>query len=632
MNTSKRKAAAVAILTVGLLGGGLQAGRASSGQDLAESRPSWGVAGERHEFVAAPDGLRYRGPWVTAKRQVDESRGLHRQATIDGLRASLRSLASPPSGLLADVDGLAGGASSSAPASAATDAPYLLYLAAIGDIDGDAVGDLFSATLSDDFNTITATARSGATGTPVWQRQLDWNSLIIPAQIAGRQGFLGLHLTVVSKDGMLRDRDDVTITVKGLDGLASELWSRDLKGSAVSGPLKTQLTDIPFLEALADVQGDGSDELAFVYANSTIYHDGIRRDRAVEALGVMDLSNGSIRRGGDVSAVRLLRSVADLDGDGKRELLENRHGASGDAMVLLGVNGEDRWSRAVLDDEYWFFDPQPADLDGDGGRDLLYVSLAFDCDSFGCRIDVATHAIDGSTGATLASFVDKFPFALAQVDDDALHELQLFEAMYVGETDEYGYSVEVFDLSGETNYRVERLEPQPEDPWVGSIFLFDAGDVDADMALDHAWEFARYKDVRTEDGWDYAYEVMSSGRASGATGSPIAGAPVGWPAYATFDGQGDDYLDVLAPPGDPTLTFQAADGLSGNPLWNSGAVTVGYDAWGGLLSQDMNGDGRDDLVVVAFADPDPEGTVTQLRFFMLDGATGELRWLQSIEA
>ena len=178
--------------------------------------------------------------------------------------------------------------------------------------------------------------------------------------------------------------------------------------------------DRPDEVALADVDGDGSKEIA-VIMNGGVYVDDIAFEN-----GSVTLLNGdgserwSFETGADFNGYP---GVADLDGDGHDEIAACETAAEGMCYLLDG-DGSVVWQAGpYFWPSLWTMGPEIADLDGDGSTEVVIPS-------FGGLVAV----LDGATGQTKWEYdawdADGELFyggaAIGNIDGDSAQEIVLF--------------------------------------------------------------------------------------------------------------------------------------------------------------------------------------------------------------
>lgn len=609
----------LAVALVALSAGSPALGR---NRDAREGPEVWVASKVSHHVAFGPDG----SPDVSraaAMWRPPIAQWLATDASLDAIAAVGRErLDAIGTGPFEASTGAPEGSATSAPL---TDARPEDKLAEVVDVNGDGVDEIIvERVVAGDSVRRFIDLRSGADGALLWEREVPYPAyLVTPNAATGPVAFLfeqriedGASLPASTRKII------VTVTALGADG--STAWARELRGTEDRGVLITRLRDMPVVEGVGDVRGDGAADVVLMLSSawrSNLSGSAVPSSEEA-ALAVLDGKDGSLMRGPDVSGSRSFEPIGDIDGDGKGEIYENRRQGLDGLSGVVGGDARVRW-----------MGPEPlrlshggaagiADLDGDGDADLLSHHMG-SCEpraALSCRNEIAGLARDGSTGEALTRW-DTWPRVAAQIDDDAAVETIVAESRfdYQGK---YGVRLLVSDANGQVTHHTERLYPMPEDPWQPYVVLANEGDVDADGVSDWAWTIGRY---------DRTYQqpavVEEDVRVSGATAAalpPLSSRPFHW-WIGRFDGTGDDHF-TFAGAQDGDIQVRASDGFDGLPLWVGeieGSGRTGFFTETG----DLDGDGRDE-VLVELIEMSPSNRVERLVLF--DGATGALRWDQLV--
>lgn len=501
----------------------------------------------------------------------------------------------------------------------------------VGDLDGDGIGDL-AATFEASDGYLLET-RSGATGLLLWSRPA--TSSVFSAEVAGDAGFLLVSDRYEpGKPGLLGRDSRQVITVEALDGSGRPIWTTEVPGTFHQGPLRTTSTDIPRLQTVADVVGNGDDEVVLTLTAERRWRNGVLPSTRSSMVAVLDGTTGELQRGPAESESdytdRWLSPLSDLDGDGHLELLERRWTPQAQTTHILSGVGAEWWSDSDADRDGYVFSAG-GDLDGDGVDDLIWVSYVLTCtgadEAQECVIDVVLSARSGLDGSTLATWDDAFPAVVGDVDKDGRTDLQLGRPVRDDVAGTFGLELSVEDITGRVIRQTTPSHALPQAPWEPLTSWGQVGDVDADGAADTHWVLGQYEPPADPSQCPCAAtsETLADGRLSTSTGAPLSPAPSGWPVQLSFDGSGDDYFEPTW--GYADATASAFDGLTGGPLWSATvAVEFPYD-WLSITWTDVNADGGTDTLFGVHEGWDSEATVQpRSALVLIDGVSGAVRW------
>lgn len=386
--------------------------------------------------------------------------------------------------------------------------------------------------------------------------------------------------------------------------------------AAISAPLAWQTTTsgrIHFSSpAIADVNGDGKNEIVVGDLNGLVHV--YKGDGSGELPGWPQPARVD---GVHATAVESAPAVADLDGDGKKEivvgatstLIPNQQGG----LVVFSANGRLRWRwqgndlRTIWNGNRWGADgytegvaatPAIGDVNGDGHPDIVFGGF-----------DTKIHALDRS-GRELPGFpyqADDAVWssaALTDVDGDGRVEI------FVGSGSSGGgpqphlggtmYALKWRSTGVQTLWRKNLAESADGSPAIGDI----NGDGWPDVVMTTSYYY-RNTDSRRVFAWRAADGATVRGYPVD-TGSITAGGP------AVGDVNGDGRLDVVVGSWDGHARAYTG---SGRKLWDVN-VFAGYP-WpaqrieGAAVIADLDGDGRQDVAM-----PSDKG------LWLLDGQTG----------
>ena len=502
----------------------------------------------------------------------------------------------------------------------------------VGDLNGDGLGDL--ATLDETPDGRVLEARSGADGGLLWTRAAPY--LAFSAQVAGAAGFLLIGDRFEAGDQrLLRSEHRRVLTVEAIDGRGRQAWRTEVAGAFHTGPLRSTVTDLPSFETVGNVVGGSDDEIVLTLTNETRWRSEVRPPSQTSTVAVLDGATGALERGPALALTgdtyRWFDPIADLDRDGRLELLERRWVEDDESTHILSGLGAEWWGVSDGDWRGWV-EPVGGDLDLDGVDDVLWTSYLLTCagppEAQSCTIDLTVRARSGRDGAVLATWEDVFPGVVGDVDGDGRTDLQLGRPVRDDEAGTFGLALSVVDITGRTIRESVQSHALPEAPWQPWVSWGLIGDVDADAIADMHWLLGRYEPPADPDTCTCAgqIETLVDGRLAGATGAALPSAPESaWATGTSFDGAGDDYFALGW--GETDGTASAFDGLDGHALWSA---TVAVDYPSDYLSvswADVDGDGgTDTLFGVHESWETPEGPEPRASYVLIDGATGAVRW------
>ncbi len=313
--------------------------------------------------------------------------------------------------------------------------------------------------------------------------------------------------------------------------------------------------------AVADVDGDGVPEVVAATAHFS-FPDG-------DTVYCLSGPNGAVEWSfAPDTNLGLSPTVADLDGDGVMEVIAGSWW-SGDAHVLDGATGAEKWSYIHPSNSVWISAPNPhaitaADLDGDGHLEVLVGPNS--PQGLICLTDSGTTKWTFSEGETRTNAV------VADVDGDGTQEVLV------------GSDTALFCLSGPTGtvewyYKVGysvRVQPS-------------VGDVDGDGKLDII--FAA----------DSIYCISSSGARLWADSIPNA--PNGPGSLVDIDGDGKlEYLIGQKTSSGNTDTLYCLNAEDGSLLWKLGLAYGVHSPF----PADVDADNCSEIVVT-LQDTTPDG-------------------------
>ncbi|MCB9882349.1 MAG: VCBS repeat-containing protein [Planctomycetes bacterium] len=320
--------------------------------------------------------------------------------------------------------------------------------------------------------------------------------------------------------------------------------------------------------SVADLDGDGRDDLLLFQAWQATAFDVLFGGSTSGAVRTQRYTASS-----RVAAVH----AADLDGDGDQDVVA---GVQGGAMSVYANDGLGNLTAAqTLSPGGSLFDLVLGDLDGDGDVDVLASTLV---QQVGVEVEAFPNDGTGRFGTFLGSVVSTFPSAtdgmrLRDVDADGV--LDLVTAL---SSSNYGDLLTARG-NGALGFRtIDVREDAVED--------FDVFDLDGDGRLDVVTG-----DVR-------AIPICADGSFFGTTPtSLLLPTPIVGVRPVFLDANGDRATDVVTVAYDPSgppyeLVVQLADGSGG--FLPEQRFTVSNAQFSNLLATDLNADGFTDVLTV----------------------------------
>jgi len=383
----------------------------------------------------------------------------------------------------------------------------------------------------------------------------------------------------------------------GSDGAAlwQTAWSHSASDSPEHGSSRMWASPV-----VGDFDGDGDVEIA---VGSDADSDSGVNVAVYDHAG--ELLSGWPQHFGGSDEVRSI-AAADVDGDGKLEILVNKTN-TGPTTAVYELDGSmaTGWPQVSAAcnppapaEECWDFGGYnqnigAGDLDGDG---VLDVVSSYDAIGFG------VFKGDGTPFPTHESFADRVITAV-----EAYHDLSLSQQGWgSGDRSEFTYSPPVIaDIDGDGDHEIvlggdhehsNSTENQGITVWV----------------LNH--------DMTRPAGWDPPKD----------TGAPLQGEDLGQnivptrpsPSVADLDGQPG--LEILVPAYDGKLYAFRSDGTV---MWTYtfGTTSSPYTGASEALIVDLNGDGVPEVVLCTFSSGAPREPETPAHLIVLDRDGGELQ-------
>lgn len=529
------------------------------------------------------------------------------------------------------------------------------YVLAAGDLDGDGRPDTVSfergaAVLETDYFLLgelpaTMTARRGSDGTVLWRSEVEAFEIfpeIIPLPL-GADGAAGV-LMVDGPSGTLADtggwsarvgpaavgalagEKSLQLTAFGGDG--AQLWRKEF------GPGAVGLAGVSAVDPVAGGAGVVSGYPRFMgtfdatpsSARDVLVTMVDRVDAVVPVAAsmkalVVDGADGETVTEVDVVATDRTEAypVADLDGDGREDIVFVHASATGVVQAASSANGETIWTSAPGTAAAYAEPATLGDITGDGTADIaLYGIDDINVDHPETRVTV----VDGRTGEPVFAKVTPHVVVVGDVLGDGRPELLSRDSL---PGTDGGVRYELLDAAGNTLLG-NVLGTTPSGASVFGQRFFAPADLSADGRLEAGHE-TRY---RLADGTQSRFGAV----VRAATLEPLFPGPAGVPVGASLDGRGEDLaLVALQRPG--LLSVTAQNGANGATLWRQ-ELTVPDDfsslQFDDVAAADFDGDGAADLLVnvrLTESDTTATGASTSrgvVLSFVLSGVDGSVLW------
>ncbi|MGH3369644.1 MAG: hypothetical protein ACRDPR_06560, partial [Nocardioidaceae bacterium] len=432
---------------------------------------------------------------------------------------------------------------------------------------------------------------------------------------------------------------DVALHLVALSGDGSIAWRHSFTGGhfLYTGRSLAAAMDVPILVGAADSLPGAATDIPVALYDRIPSPDG-GQDDDVQVVTV-DGADGRVANTFDLSIDNTsapFRVAPDLNGDGLADLFARLRPAAEEAAfpvdTLLAVSGAGwgelwRSTAAPLDGSTGI--TPVGDTTGDGISELTVgASQLRSQGDPGRRVTL----LDGASGQQLADLDADTSRALGDIDDDGLADLLLSTAFHWAKGVDLVH--QAIDGEGRTLWEGSFTLEGFQDP--AASLLASPGDADGDGVPDLAQRLTvQATETCCEDNVD-------SRVLSGRTGQTIrAGEPVGTALGASLDGAGDD-VAVIAPFGASVVDVVAADGRTGEPMFQRrlrprGDVTNSTH----VASAELTGDGTPDLVVNTSGNLSPEDQLEVEGLlvsppseqvtdgYVLDGRSGEVVWSTS---
>jgi uncharacterized repeat protein (TIGR01451 family) len=256
-------------------------------------------------------------------------------------------------------------------------AQFFLSNVTLADVDGDGRADLIISSLdSTGFRVWVALSNGTTFGTPqqfTYEPLSNWGDGAYPDPQGGGFYIINWNLSVVDIDG--DGRADLVAYVNGPNGLdVYTARSTSANGTIGFGPLVYNLVPVQGLPwALADINGDGRSDFVANIVNSNGW-------QIIPALsngdGTFSLTNGSFEA---FDATGWHATAGDLNGDGRTDFLLYRGSASMFQVLLAFSKGDGTFAfqfGTQISGNFNGWALSLADLNGDGRADLVASAIS----------------------------------------------------------------------------------------------------------------------------------------------------------------------------------------------------------------------------------------------------------------
>ena len=387
------------------------------------------------------------------------------------------------------------------------------WTVAVGDLDGDGVGDLAEpqSGIVFDPSLTGVTARSGASGEPLWQVRLPLVTRILPVR-TGPGDEPGL---VAVADGIHH------AGVAMVDRTGEVLWYR-------TWPAATDIT----VTTGGFLPGGGDDLMVARY-------DGAGSTKSTRVAEIVNGGTGATAAvlGPELIGARYTDPVplGDLDGDGATDLawtVPSATDTGGSAVrAISGDDGRTLWENGTLD-QSGIDPPTPVgDMTGDGRPDLVVTTGGWSTSTL----------FSGADGTVAWTRPGQRALAVQDISGDRLPDVVLLDG------DESGVTARAYDRFGRTVYR-SRLPYNWFEP---------AGDLTRDGVTDFRATWWREDHHRTPEG-------LIDGRSGRVLRTHPTETEI--PLGRSVDCRGADTLTGTY--GKTSGVVRALDGRNGRTLWS----------------------------------------------------------------
>jgi hypothetical protein len=310
--------------------------------------------------------------WLASQRAALTSQAL------GGAGASAESGLDVVTGLECGLSSESGsGSVSSDSRAAAAYTRQLDQLLPAGNLDGQGGRDVldYRVGVSGHSFRMAVTARDGDTGKALWSRVGATNALLAPfAARVGPARVPGVLLVTETIAGSGRSLA-VMVSLRGISGSGTVLWSRRLTGQITLSTTGETLTDLPELAGLIHDKAGGVEDVLVGDANAA---SGLSSQGSVQPEVISSLDGSLQSRGGVLSSttgIPEVEAVPDVSGDGLDDIAVVVPGKPGHLVTERGDTGAPIWTSGALPSSPFDDVGAVGPVTGGGAQDLVVSGL-----------------------------------------------------------------------------------------------------------------------------------------------------------------------------------------------------------------------------------------------------------------
>jgi hypothetical protein len=493
---------------------------------------------------------------------------------------------------------------------------------ALGDLDGDKVGDLLHYDARFQFSRgtpkgdVTLAVNSGRTGARRWRKTLKGLAIAYPFEVKVGSGKAGLLLLrPYDADG---DLDEDAFRVVGLGGARGEtVYDRTVSD-------RDGLGDVQWGGLLNAVPGGGTEVLVGrLKSQAVLVKDWLRAETSTPY--VLDGKDGKLTAVGTgtpaVSSLTGFLAVGDLNSDGRDDFVGVRRleGETGTITAFSSTDGTPLWTSPPVTIGYGLRVAGLADMAGDKRRDLLietwispYGLLEIKDVTDGVPVvdqQATVHAYLFDALGLLQWDRDDGPATYLPIGDvDKDGKADVLSAAIISDL-RVGLRFTAVTAANKVLYSREVTVQAARGEHIAVAEVAPQGDIDGDRVTDVAYT------IYTASRYGLEFDVgffLGRNAVVRELGTPLGG---------TVDGRGDDFVTGGYDPRGVVVTVR--DGVLGRPYWTAGVSVAGGASWGVGAIRGARGK----CAGVVLIGRNERG----MWLTALDGGTGRARWTRAVE-